>query len=299
MSSPGVQEESQATSVPEITRRKRVEAAMPVDAWLRVLGEVAAFDKAHDSTRHTCGCAIACLVAALVASFVLSVVLSPALLVLAGLLVAALVFTIGYYIWLRQVDLSNEFRVLLVPLLETLREDFRPDRPLALELDMRGLVKDKIVKQGKIQPPHGNQRIKSISQTIYADPWCRLSGVLTGGHRIRLAVSSHYVLNVRSYISTSGKMKSKTKWRKSVLVTASLAPASPQEIDGEKLRQQAHGGKCKVQQRRGRHVGVIRRKFKFKGDQAALPPPQEIVRMLFALCASVTGGGIASDASPK
>ena len=299
MSSPGVRDQSHAISVERITRTKRVGASMPVDSWLRVLREVADVDVSQESRRHVFGCAIVVLIVALVASLVFHAELSHALPVAVGLLLTVLVLVIGYYIWLRQSDLSNEFRVLLIPLLETLREDFRPDRPVALELDMRGLVGEKVVRQGKIAPPHGNHRIRSISQTIYLDPWCRVQGVLTGGHRMRLAVSSHYVRNVRSYISASGKSKSKTKWRKSVMVTASLAPALPHGIDRAKLPQQIHSGRCKVQQRRGRQLAVIRQKFKFKDSQAAVPPPEAIVKMFFALSASMTHGGKASDASPK
>lgn len=285
-------DEPTAALVRNLIRRKRLQATLPLETWARALQQLAAFDRAHDARRSRWGCTAAVLIPVAVASFFLQD-WKP---ITGGLVLLALALV--RYLWLRRVDLSNDCRALLVPLVEALREDFRADRAVTLRLDLRGATKDKIIRRGKVQPPPQNTRIKSLTQTVYADPWCRLDGQLANGHRLRLAVTNTYVQETKFYRASSGKYKSKTKWRKTVVVRTALAPTGQAAFDERVLSRSPSVGHWKGPRAGHQRFGCLTRKFKFKNENAGVPPPKDVVAMLFALCASVKPEGTSDHAQP-
>ena len=278
------QSSSKASEFDSVCQKKSVRTAMRADQWLSLLRELAAFDKSNESkAAFWQEMLVAAVIGAVIGVVLLIVTHRPAVLLLIVPAAVLLVVAIARCQGLKAKDLSNGFRLLLLPLLDAIREDFRAGRPLSIEIDFRGTVEEKVVRRGKVARPNS----LSAEQTVYHDPWCRLSGQLAGGHRLRLSVTDDYFKTVRNYRSASGKSKSKTKWKKNTVVRAALTPDPSHKIHAGNLRPFAQAGKFKVQERKGRSIVVVSRKFKFKEKKEAAPPEGQVLTMLVALCAAL------------
>jgi hypothetical protein len=254
----------------QIVATKKVSGDDRLKGWFTVLREVAAFDNTVDELRAKAS-----------KRATIFLIISIALLFLgfftfgitAIVAIPCIVLTIVYFVKkskLSKIDLSNEFRTVLIPFLQTMSEDIQPKGRIALTLDMAGPSKEKIVSEQEIPPG----RFRKVRETIRQDPWCRLSAPLTNGARLILNVDNVYVTHDRYWRNPRGKSKHKAKWKKQVNVTAGLIPSGALEFDKAEVDSMAVMDKMKLKEKADSQMVRLTRKFKFKAVNQA---PEESV----------------------
>ncbi|MBL8238398.1 MAG: hypothetical protein JNM66_13320 [Bryobacterales bacterium] len=187
----------------------------------------------------------------------------------------------------RAIDLPNELRVSLRPVLRQLSQDLHPEEKIKVTLNLAGIDENKCAGK-KDLPIWGRNR--RVTQSTYEEELCSLRMPLTDGGEAVLRMENTFVKVERSYTSTRGKSKSKTKWKKLSTVTAMLVPAV--RINWEAGR----GGpaakrdfeKLSFVEKNGVMAARLDRYYKFKAaDEApgAAVPGTEIVAMFVRLAA--------------
>jgi hypothetical protein len=281
-----------ATLSPELKQiitEKKVQGQKRLKDWLRLLREVAAFDEATDQLLAKAKKRfILFLVLAIVSGFLtaFTVVLFPVPIVF---LVAMIVFIVlmvkanNQKKQLRQIDLSNDFRTVLVPFLQVMAEDINSRGQISMELGFAGPSQANIVQQGPILPG----RFKKVVETIYRDSWLRLDAPLIEGSHLLLSIENKFVSHDRHWRNARGKSKHKVKWAKMAIVTAALRP-NPNLADIDASLAADAVVKLKVSSKEKGDMARISRKFKFK---SITEPPadnvsvDDLVQMCFNLSA--------------
>ena len=254
----------------QIVETKKVSGEDRLKGWFTILREVAAFDNTADELRAKASKRATIF---LIVSIVLLFLAFFTFGITALLAIPCIVLTIVYFVKkskLGKIDLSNEFRTVLIPFLQTMSEDIQPKGRITLELDMAGPSKEKIVSEQEIPPG----RFRKVKETIRQDPWCRLSAPLANGARLILNVDNVYVTHDRYWRNPRGKSKHKAKWKKQVNVTAGLIPAGALEFDKAEVDSMAVMDKMKLKEKADSQMVRLVRKFKFKAVNQA---PEESV----------------------
>jgi hypothetical protein len=189
-----------------VVREKQVSLHHPINELIGILGPIAEYDAATDTSRRNLGCAAA-----------LGIVLGVVFLFLfwpvgAALLAAGIVLIV---VWSKKkaADISDNLRKCAVPLLVALREDFGAD-PIELKLDLRPPMSP--VKQTS------KEKVDKVTTTIYSDPWMSGDGVLHDGCRLRWSVVETIIEKSYWKRGRSGKQKLKTKRKKHIEIEADL-----------------------------------------------------------------------------
>jgi len=194
-----------------IVRQKQVSLHRPIGDLIGILGPVAQFDAAGDSSRKALGCTGPVLI--VVSLFVLFVNTIPFHLFIGlGLLAAGIVVLV---IWNRKKaeDISDNLRQCAVPLLVALREDFGSD-PIEIKLDLRPPT--------SAEKQTSKEKVNKVTTTIYTDPWMSGDGLLHDGSRLRWNVVETIVEKSYWKRGSSGKQKLKTKKKKRVEIEVDL-----------------------------------------------------------------------------
>jgi len=189
-----------------VVREKQVSLHHPIDELLAILGPVAQYDAASDTSRRNLGCtAAAAIVFGVVCLFFVWWLGIP-------LIILGVVLLL---VWSKKKneDLSDNLRKCAVPLLVALREDFSGDA-IALELDLRPPMSP--LKQTS------KEKVQKTTITTYSDPWMSGEGVLHDGSRLRWSVVETIIEKSYWKRGSSGKSKLKTKRKKHVEIEADL-----------------------------------------------------------------------------
>lgn len=300
MSPPNVTLSQLSQPAQMLLKSRRTESSLSPAEWSKVFQEVCAFEHCNDARRRTAGFVLLAMIVGLIPAIIVGfAVFPPSGIGLVPLVLFGAVAAGIRYHRMQQLDLGPHFRQSFAPLFDILRDDLHPSKPVQLRLDLRGMSKDKIVRQGKIDPK-GNPRIKSLTETVYEDPWCTLRAQMTGGHRLQLTLVTRAFKNSRYYRSQSGKYKTKVKWKKVVTVAAAVTPSPDRlAIDPSSLKGLEAHGKCTVQQRRRGETVRLSKKFKSKASDCLERPivPAKVLEVLFALCRSLVPKGNSNDAA--
>ena len=241
--------------------QKKVSGQNRLKDWFKLLREVAQFDQKVDELRARAGkMAIIFLILTIVSLIATFVFIFPVI-----LFVIFLVLTIIFFVKksrLGKIDLSNEFRDVVLPFLDALSEDFDARGRISLSLDMSGVHKEKVIRSGEIPPG----RFRKLVETVFKDPWCRVEAPLVGGANLFLTIESTYFRYDRYWRNPRGKNKHKVKWKKLVEVTAGLIP-DPDflAVGADAVEELSAAEKVKLTQKKDRQVVRLRRRFKFKG----------------------------------
>lgn len=197
-----------------ILRDKRVTLDRPVDELLALLKPLAACDAMADKSRSRLGCTFAItIVLTIVLAFVLGMIAAAAMLVLA---IAA-----GYfYFWSKRIDVSNNFRQFVIPVLTVFREDIGPARPVHLELDLSSPTAPS-KKQGE-SAPYKSGVYHKVIDTTYVDPWMAAEAVLVDGTKLSWRVTDAIRERKKTKRNPRGKYKSKTKYTKKTNLEVTL-----------------------------------------------------------------------------
>ena len=164
----------------------------------------------------------------------------------------------------RKLDLANDFRLCIPPLLDVLADDLEPRAKVRLQLDMAGIGKEKLVRKHNIPPG----RFRKVIESVYHDPWCHLAAQLADGSQLVLDIENHLIEHDRRWTtrSRSGKtkFKRKSKWKKLVVVSAAVVPnAERLAWDEGEVGARSTDEKLKLAEKKGAKVCRLVRKFKF------------------------------------
>lgn len=261
----------------------------------RLLAELSRFDNQTDTLAASAG-KMGCIfgILAVVLLFAIIFVAQTGLIALIGAdLALVAVFTIVALLYYRRykaykkVDLQNDFKKALLPLLDELGEDVDSKTPVTMKLDLAGLTDKKIIKKEKLPPG----RFKEVNKTVYQDPWCHLTLELADGNKIALAIKNYFIRIDRRWTNPRGKSKSKAKWQKRVVVSAQLYPdEAGAGWDQSKFKAGAMQ-KMKLLDRKGSKVCRVVQKYKFKTvneEPKETPPVPEMLGLLVQLYAMMT-----------
>lgn len=194
----------------QILRDKQLDLKRPVDELLTLLKPLAACDAAADKSRKPLGCTFAIAI-------VLTIVLCfnfpwPVLAIPLAVFLAVVLITGFLFFWTRRVDLSNNLREFVIPVLTLFREDIDRRHPFHVKLDLRPpLSKDK--KTGESAPYQRGAYHKIVDST-YVDHWMTAEGVLVEGTRLWWSITDSIRERKKTKKNPRGKYKSKTKYTK-------------------------------------------------------------------------------------
>lgn len=184
---------------------------------------------------------------------------------------------------LKGIDLMNDFRTTVQPVLRDLMQDMAPNEKVKVEMELSGAADSKQTAKRDLPTSY-----LKLTETVYDDPWCELTLPFIDGSAAAIEFVNCYRRFDRRYRGRRGKVKSKTKWRKEASATATLLPSGAGLFNEEALRLRIQQGweKYKLIDRDGRPGARIERYWVFKAASdppAEGPPAKEVVGMLLRL----------------
>lgn len=185
----------------------------------------------------------------------------------------------------RNIDLPDELRLCLKPVIRQLAQDLHPDEKIRVTMNLAGIDEKKCANTRDLPPG----RNRSLRQSTYEEGLCTLRLPLVDGSEAVLRMDNTYLKLHKSYKGRSGKIKYKTKWKKLSTVTAILIP--PTRINWEPARMQQHidrnNEKMSFVEKDGVMAARLDRYYKFKAADipSEVPPSADILRMFVRLTA--------------
>jgi hypothetical protein len=180
-------------------------------------------------------------------------------------------------------DLPNDFRLCLIPFLKAMREDIDLAGKVKLKLDLAGASREKVT--GEIEVPSPPQ--SRCTKTTYTDRWCFLDAPLAGDGRLLLTILNHYTHTVRTRRNPRGKIKTKSKWKKRVVVKAGLAPQEGNlSFSRQAFLDLAGREDFTLTEKEGGSVATLKRKYSFASVNDApreTVSPGDLLAMFFLL----------------
>ena len=198
----------------QILAQKQLEVDRPVDELLALLKPIAACDSIANKSQTRFGCTFGIMI---VMTFVAVIVFSnigwgPLPLGVLLLFIAATLAFGWFWRWLAHIDVSNNLRQFVLPVLALFREDIDPKSPVHLRLDLSKPVASQ--KKTNESEPYKQGVYHKIIDTTYVDPWMEADAVLVDGTRLRWSVTDRIRERKKTKRNARGKYKSKTKYRK-------------------------------------------------------------------------------------
>jgi hypothetical protein len=210
----------------EIVRAKQFSGKLSVPALIDLLVPLAHFDESGDRSRRTfrrlfIGSCVATVGTAFLLAMSGAAAVVPVPIAAAGLAIGA-----GLrYRRLRNLDLSNNLRQVVVPLLAVLREEVGPQTPIALELDLRApTAKQKLVDES---PPRSERGYFRVVDRFYKDAWMTAEAELASGARLGWTIVDQVLEQEKSKRNARGKTKTKTKYKRRTDLSVRLTLPRP------------------------------------------------------------------------
>jgi len=200
---------------------KFIDGEYEAQALVAELRAVAEFDRMSDGVRK--GLVIRIVVCALVAFATIFMVANGITwaLVLMGAAVALAIYFGVMLSKLKALDLSNNFRVVAMPLLAILSEDMASDARLHVRLDLT--APDVAAKKISTSEPYKHGVYYKVIDTTYKDAWFDGSAKLADGSLLRWSVVEHLLESKRSKRNARGKYKTKTRQYKRSVIEVDVA----------------------------------------------------------------------------
>ena len=235
----------------EILRSKQVKLNRPVDEVLKLLRPLAACDALADQARTRLGCSLAVsIVLAIVGGiFFLSTSndfpKSITIPIIAAILLIAI--ALGYFWnWTRRIDVSNNCRQFVVPILTVFREDFDATQPMQLRLDLSPPM-DPSKKRSQSDPEAQGAYYKVI-ESVYVDPWMSAEAMLVDGTKLSWEITDTIRSRRKTKRTARGKIKTKTKNKKKTDLDVTLSlRAKEYEIAGDDVEKRGKRNVVQVQ----------------------------------------------------
>ncbi|HVG22805.1 MAG TPA: hypothetical protein VND45_01515 [Thermoanaerobaculia bacterium] len=224
-------------------REKRLEVNRPIGPLLDFLRPLAACDAMSDKARTKLGCTFALSLGVLIfaAIFFASLWTTTATLVVGALSVLMLLSGF-FWRWTRSIDVSNNVRQFLLPVLTVLREDFDPQSPVHVRVDLSAPTAP-AKKRGE-SAPYAKGGYYKVIDTTYVDDWVALDGILVDGTKLSWNVSDSIRERRKTKRNARGKHKTKTSHKKKSNIEVSMAlrkktyvlTATEGEVSGDEKR---------------------------------------------------------------
>lgn len=213
----------------QIIEQKQVRLVRPIDELIDLLKPIGDMDKLVPSG-CTVGCSMVIVVAAAIGSQIgAEAINAPAWLRILTLLVLAVLFFLPLVMYLktRKIDVSDNLRGALLPMLYVLRDDFDPKEGMELTVDLRQpMAKEKLLREEKPR--------ERMTETFYNDAWMSAEGVLIDGSKLRWSIVDVIRHRTVTKKTARGKWKTKSKDSKKCNVDAELTVRNKAyEVSGE------------------------------------------------------------------
>lgn len=207
----------------QILSRKKLEVARPVDELLAMLRPLAACDNVANKSQTRFGCTFGVLIVMTVAAVIVfsNIGWGPLPLFVLALFVVATIAFFWLWRWLAGIDVSNNLRQFVVPVLTLFREDIDPKTPVRLRLDL-GKPTDS-AKKASESAPYKHGVYHKVIDSVYVDPWMSAETVLVDGTKLSWSVTDRIRERKKTKRNPRGKYKTKTKYRKVTDVEVQLA----------------------------------------------------------------------------
>ena len=198
----------------EILSKKQLDVNRPVDELLALLKPIAACDRVANKSQTKFGCTFGILIVLTVVAVIVASNVGWGLrtFVILALVLAATVATGWFWIWLRGIDVSNNLRQFVVPVLALFREDIDPKTPVHLRVDLGKPTHAS--KKTNESAPYKHGVYHKVIDTTYVDPWMTAETVLTDGTKLWWSVTDRIRERKKTKRNARGKYKTKTKYRK-------------------------------------------------------------------------------------
>jgi hypothetical protein len=207
----------------QILSQKQLDLSRPVDEWLSLLKPIAACDAVGNKVQTRFGCTFAVLIGFTIAGlfFFWGAGWSAMTISAFVLLVAATVASGWFWNWLRGIDVSDNLRSFVIPILALFREDVDPKSPVRLRIDLtKPTAASK--KTGE-SAPFSEGVYHKIVDTSYVDPWMEAEAVLVDGTKLSWSVTDRIRERKKTKRNPRGKYKTKTKYTKKTDLEVRLA----------------------------------------------------------------------------
>jgi hypothetical protein len=207
----------------QILSQKQLEMNRPVDELLAMLKPLAACDAVANKSQTRFGCGFGIMFALGIVGVIVfsnlgwSVVTTAIFLLFVAATVAVGVFAL----WLRGIDVSDNLRSFVVPILTLFREDIDPKSPVHLRLDLS--KPNASTKKTAESAPYKHGVYHKVIDTTYVDPWMSAEAVLVDGTKLAWSVTDRIRERKKTKRNARGKYKTKTKYTKKTDLEVQLA----------------------------------------------------------------------------
>lgn len=192
---------------------KRIDASRPVDELLTLMKPLAACDTLADKARTKFGCSFALAIVVTIFGGIFLLNVGGIVGGIVGLLLVAVTITLGYfYFWMKKIDISNNFRQFVLPVLSVFREDIDASKPVTIKLDLSSPTHKS--KQQSESAPYSKGVYHKVIDCIYRDPWMTAEAVLVDGTKLSWSVTDVIRERKKTKRNPRGKYKTKTKYSK-------------------------------------------------------------------------------------
>ncbi|EKD81328.1 MAG: hypothetical protein ACD_39C01858G0002 [uncultured bacterium] len=172
---------------------------------------------------------------------------------------------------LGRVDIHNNLREFIVPMINLIGQDMPANQKIHLELDLCGKkLESKLRTRTKDDP--GWLSYPKITISVYDDPWCRITSELIDGSKLMLTIDDQITVIDRTYKSISGKIKSKTKNKVKHMIRASLALKHKTYAAATQNSIQKLGPELKLKDGQNRQVLCLKQNIKTDDIDAFVEP---------------------------
>lgn len=195
------------------------------DELVKFFKPMAVFDKTCDEARaQLLNYVILFGILSFLGIFATAVLAEDYSIIIAVELLMVLLTFVGIIIrWrLGKIDIHNNLREFVVPVVNLIGQDMEAGTKISLDLDLRGKTLDSKLKDNRKNDP-GWFSYPKVTTRVYDDPWFRLTGQLVDGSRLILNVDDQVTRIDKTYKGSSGKIKSKTKYKIKHEIMAGLA----------------------------------------------------------------------------
>lgn len=233
------------TEQKRILREKEVDLNRPVDEVLALLRPLAGCDTVADKARTPLGCTMALGIALMIAVpiIVAQSDLSWAAAAVPIVLIVALTIGAGLlFAWTKRVDLSNNFREFVIPVLAVFREDIDHEHPVHLRLDLRSPTSPQ--KKTSESAPFAEGVYYKVIDSTFVDRWMTAEAMLVDGTKLSWSITDFIRERKKTKKNPRGKHKTKTKYKKKTEIEVEVAlrkktyeltaPAEAEVKSGEK-----------------------------------------------------------------
>lgn len=193
---------------------------------------------------------------------------------------------------LEAADIPDELRKSVRPVLKQLGQDLHPEEKIKGTIQLTGIDESRCKLKKDLPPGHN----RSLKLSVYETEVCDLRLPLADGSTAVLRLNNTFHKLERSYRTTRGKYKSKTKWKKAVTATAMLIP--PVRWNWEPARMQKYvdkvNEKLSFAEKNGVMAARLDRYYKFKGignARVATVPAEDIMKLFVRLSGMRPAGG--------